>query len=270
MSRSKRYLIGVSVVCSMWYTSVGVADTVTLPAIRDTAIFDVAGETSSGQGDLFVGQTGGGTKQRGLVAFDVSTLIPTGSTVTRVDVTLRLIRGSGSGGDEGMSLHQLLQEWGEGNSVSMGGGGAPATTDDATWSFRFFGDDALSWNNAGADFVENASATTPVGTESALVTWSSTSDLVADVQTWLDNPETDFGWIIVGNESDLNTARRFASRETSVFEDRPMLSVEFDPPSGGSGGSGGASICGTGLGMVIFPIFCPLLAWRCRRRIRGL
>ena len=33
--------------------------------------------------------------------------------------------------------------------------------------------------------------------------------MVADVQSWLDNPATNFGWLVLGDESDILTAKRF-------------------------------------------------------------
>jgi hypothetical protein len=51
---------------------------------------------------------------------------------------------------------------------------------------------------------------------------------VADVQQWLDQPASNFGWIIIGNESQSGTSKRFNSRE---FEgsDAPGLEVVFTP-----------------------------------------
>jgi hypothetical protein len=57
--------------------------------------------------------------------------------------------------------------------------------------------------------------------------------MVADVQSWLDDPEGNYGWLLKGNEEDRATARRFGSRESENPEARPRLTVEYIlPPPG--------------------------------------
>ena len=55
--------------------------------------------------------------------------------------------------------------------------------------------------------------------------------MVADVQAWLDDPLTDFGWLLRGNEGASQTARRFDSRQNSVEANRPVLTIVYTPPS---------------------------------------
>ena len=51
---------------------------------------------------------------------------------------------------------------------------------------------------------------------------------MADAQLWLDEPATNFGWIIVcDNESELYTARRIGTREDPV--NTPLLTVDYTP-----------------------------------------
>jgi hypothetical protein len=60
-------------------------------------------------------------------------------------------------------------------------------------------------------------------------TFFSSTQMVADVQFWLQNPESNFGWILISESEDSNlTARRFASREDA--ESTPLLEIEFAPP----------------------------------------
>ncbi|MDB6122435.1 MAG: uncharacterized protein JWQ71_1428 [Pedosphaera sp.] len=59
--------------------------------------------------------------------------------------------------------------------------------------------------------------------------FSSNSALVLDVQNWLNNPSSDFGWILLAqNESTLNTAKRFGSREDGLNRG-PVLTIDFTP-----------------------------------------
>ena len=50
--------------------------------------------------------------------------------------------------------------------------------------------------------------------------------MVADVQAWLDNPASNFGWLMLGDETAIATAKRFDTRESAS---PPMLTIEFTP-----------------------------------------
>ena len=184
---------------------------------------------SNGAGPYFfagkVGISGGSTVRRGVISFDVASSIPAGSTIASVSLKLHLSQEQG--GDQNVSLHRLLADWGEGTSSLAGGRGAPATQGDATWLHRFF--DTLSWTTPGGDFTTSASATRVVS-GLGFHTWGSTSGMVADVQSWLDDPATSFGWILKGNESQPNTPKRFDSKENGTTANRPVLAVGYCPP----------------------------------------
>ena len=102
-----------------------------------------------------------------------------------------------------VELHKLLADWGEGTSIAPGeeGEGAPATPNDATWRHRFF--DTIFWTTEGGDFSATVSASQSVGGVGQY-TWSS-AQMVADVQSWLDNPASNFGWLVLGDESKITT-----------------------------------------------------------------
>jgi hypothetical protein len=203
------------------------ADTISLQASRDnTLIENVAGSLSDGSGPtFFVGQISQGTVRRGLLRFDLSP-IPAGSTITAVSLTLNASQTQGPATD--ISLHRTLADWGEGASSSIGGGGAPAQPGDATWLHTFF--DTAFWTTPGGDFSPGASATQSVLGPGSY-TWSSTSELVADAQAWLDNPASNFGWTLTGLEGTNGTAKRFDSRENLTEANRPVLNVEYTIPA---------------------------------------
>ena len=54
-------------------------------------------------------------------------------------------------------------------------------------------------DDAGGDFSGTASASQSVGAIGQY-TWSS-AQMVADVQSWLDTPASNFGWLVLGDES---------------------------------------------------------------------
>ncbi len=191
--------------------------------VKDNMIVQESGAISSGAGSWFVAgknnQGSGGQSRRALVQFDL-TAIPTGATVT--GVTLTMTNDRGKGGSHALSLHRVLASWGEGtsNSDADPGKGAAATTNDATWTHRFY--PGTAWAAAGGDFAAAASASTVVG-NSGSYAWTS-AQMVTDVQQWVSTPATNFGWLIIGNETTKQTARRFHSRTGAT---PPVLQVTY-------------------------------------------
>lgn len=185
---------------------------VSLSAAKDNTLYeDLTGSTSNGAGSyFFVGSTANGDIRRGVIAFDIASAIPAGSTINSVTLTLHMSRTVA--GAENITLHRLLADWGEGASNAAGeeGDGAQATTGDATWLHTFY--DTGFWTTSGGDFVGTASASASVGGV-AFYSWGSTPRMVADVQAWLDNPASNFGWLVKGNEAMPTTAKRFDSRQ---------------------------------------------------------
>jgi len=206
---------------------------VDLTSVKDNTLYSTE-TTSNGAGTgLFCGQTGpngGPTVHRCVVAFDVAGAIPAGSTVTDVTLTLTLIAWSPNNpATQTHTLHRLLADWGEGTSMSDSGMGAPAMPGDATWLHTFYPTDF--WAAAGGDFQPTASASATVVPQSIAHTWGSTVRMIDDVQCWLDDPACNNGWLLMGNETDLFTAKRFASREWFDPAQRPRLTIEFTPPA---------------------------------------
>ncbi len=216
------------------------AETLTLTPAKDNTLFSTVA-TSNGAGDaVFSGRTGtsgGGTLQRAVLAFDVAAELPPGATVLGATLELYLI--DTMSGDQTHTMHRLLAEWGEETSSGGSGQGEPAAPGDATWLCTFFPDEY--WNDAGGDFDTTASASTIVGASLPSYTWGPTMRLTADVQDMLDHPADDFGWLVMGNEMQLQTAKKFASRENQESL-RPQLVIEFDPPDPCSADFNGDSI----------------------------
>jgi hypothetical protein len=59
--------------------------------------------------------------------------------------------------------------------------------------------------------------------------------MAADVQDWLDSPASNFGWILIGDEATPFSAKRYASSDNPVVEDRPTLTVDYTAAPAGSG-----------------------------------
>lgn len=224
-------LFGACAVGSLTYTAWGTE--VQIDAGKDNTIFESeTGSLSNGEGpNLFIGKSGGITPpqiKRALLWFDIAGAVPAGSTITGVTLRLRLLQTIDST-SRAAELRRALQNWGEGesNAGSPGGGGAQAMPGDATWLHTFF--DTDFWVNPGGDFSATVSAAQSVGTGVGNVTWGSTAQMVADVQSWLDDPNSNCGWLMMTDESVIQTARRFGSRENTTAANHPLLTIDYIP-----------------------------------------
>lgn len=163
--------------------------------------------------------------------FDVAAEIPASATITGATLNLEVVDAAGTAFPDPIEIYRVSSDWGEANSFSVGGSGGqgiggPAEAGDATWTHSF--SPSTSWTNLGGDFSSTLSATEIVG-DIGPYSWS-TSQLAADVQDMLDSPGSNFGWILLGNELEVPSARAFASRESS---NPPILTIDYDPPGGG-------------------------------------
>jgi hypothetical protein len=159
-----------------------------------------------------------------LIAFDIAAGLPAGATVKTVTLTLTVSRTVA--GDAEVGLHRVQTDWqeGTGDAPNNEGQGIEAGQGDVTWTQRVFG--SQDWGNPGGDFAGGASAVVTVQGEAAY-TWESTSQLVADVQSWLDDPAANFGWLVLGDESKAQTTKRFNSSENEDQATRPELMVVY-------------------------------------------
>lgn len=209
-------------------TSAQTGVTISLSPSKDNTLYESAsGATSNGAGShFFAGENNSGDLRRGVIAFDLAAGVPAGSFINSVTLTLTVSRTMA--GTVTVSLHRLTANWGEGasNADLNEGMGAPATTGDATWIHTFF--NTSQWAAAGGDFAALASANQSVGSLGSY-TWGSTPQMVADAQAWLDNPSANFGWLVLGSETALQTTKRFDSRQNAVVANRPRLEVNYSP-----------------------------------------
>jgi hypothetical protein len=210
------------------------ADQVELTPVADTSLFEANPDNNlGGYTDLPAGTTRAGQRARALLRFDVAGAMPRGATITSVALKLTVTRTPSSGGTASrFELHPVLQDWGEGNKAGASTG-ARATAGEATWNVRLA--PAVLWGQPGGaapgDFSAAASAITEVDGQGSY-TFASTSNTVADVQSWLDNPAANFGWIVLSQSENIPaTAVRFASREGGASA--PHLTITYNAPASG-------------------------------------
>ena len=122
----------------------------------------------------------------------------------------------------------MLVSWGEGSGSAVTG--SPAHFGEATWTSRFY--PLVTWDfpggSAGVDYIDSSSSSTLVD-DKGIYIFHSTQALIDDVTTWLADPGTNSGFMLISdNEFAPGTARRFASREqSSVTEPPPTLTVTY-------------------------------------------
>jgi hypothetical protein len=225
---------------------------VVLDAATDATIYeDGDGSLANGSGSfLFTGRSGsqnGSAERRALLAFPIAPSIPAGSTITSVRLDLMVSRTQS--GEQTVGLYRLLEDWSEGPSDAPGeeGSGTPPAAGDVTWTHREF--PGTLWSTPGASFAQSASATLQVAGVGNY-SFSSSPELVADVQAWLDDPSSNFGWAVLLSSPPSRSAKRFNSRENS--SGRPTLTVTYEAadgsdlneryvfPASNAGGSGGS------------------------------
>jgi len=200
----------------------------TLTAFADTSVHENAPDNNmGGNGFVSAGSNGALSPARALFQFDLAG-IASGSTIVNVQLGLSVTGlPFSSAADSVFALHRLRQSWGEGQGI--GQLGSPAQDGEATWNARFF--PGVLWSVPGgaapADFASAESSTAEI---SGLgdYTFPSTATLISDVQSWVDSPDSNHGWILISQSEDVSrTARRFGSRESSS---PPQLTVEFTSP----------------------------------------
>ncbi|MEO5803593.1 MAG: DNRLRE domain-containing protein, partial [Verrucomicrobiota bacterium] len=184
------------------------------------------------------GTTQNYTTNRGLMKFNIAGVLPRNAKITSVTLTVSVV-GEPVDGDNPstFALHRMLRDWGEGTGSGhppqQSGLGRLAMTNEAIWSHRFAfttNSWAVSGGAGGIDFSPNPSGETYVyGTAFSPYTFETTTTMTSDLQTWLNQPETNFGWLMLSQTEELNfSARRFASREDT--NRAPVLTVEYFVP----------------------------------------
>lgn len=213
-------------------TGTAVADTVSVRPGADATLFEVNPDNSAGGANFFnSGTTQNFTRNRGLLYFDIASALPPGAQITGVGLQLEVVRRPADGFEPALfGLHRMLRPWGEGTSVPFnnpGGLGTPADPGDATWLHRFATSETWAEPGGASDvdfsaLVSSASFVYGVGAYQ----FEGTQDMINDVQSWLDQPQLNFGWMLLcQNEEQAFTARRFASRED--LDRAPLLTIDF-------------------------------------------
>jgi hypothetical protein len=211
-----------------------------LGSIRDNTLYEESGSLSNGKGEYFFAGAiadEDATLRRGLVKFDIASNIPPNGIIVSATLRLFVSKNPSVHKPENFTLHRALSDWGEGTSDATGeeGPGTTATEGDATWLHSFYSPtptQRIDWTNPGGDFMPAASASTVIDFQAIFYTWGPSPGMISDLTTWLQKPDQNYGWFVIGDESEKRTARRFDSRENGEPANRPVLFVEYAPIQG--------------------------------------
>lgn len=220
---------GASGTLSYMWLGDNVSSTVDIPASKDNTIYENNQNNSNGAGNLILsGNNGAGLKNRALLSFDLSPYIVPGSIINATSLHLFCTGSSGTAGAQNFSLFKMLQNWGEGTSNALAGvgNGVSATVNDATWLAAFY--PSTLWTTAGGVFSSTSSGSNIVDAAGDY-TWADPG-MDADVQSWVDNPTQNFGWVLKGSESGPFQAKKFSSREEPNPLQQPVLTIDYSGP----------------------------------------
>ena len=234
------------VFATLGFSQIALADQMELEPSRDNTIyselttdsdFPAAGEEKScGEcTSIAVGRSGLNTDgiRRGLLYFDVENGLPSGITVTDVELDITKVRSTDFI-SRTMYVHPVTKTWGEAGSIVPGnqgtsvGLGALAQTGDATWTDAIY-DDTSNWTTPGGDFDPAvASALVPDGDTIETITFTS-AELTALVRQWAGESEgcVNNGLLLkfdASVESISKTARNIYSSEGII---PPILRVTY-------------------------------------------
>ncbi len=233
----RRFLLTAAALCLIVPTALvdtaSAGDSITLNPTRDNTLYEFGGgQTSNSKGKWIFAGTGFITfpekLKRAIFYFDVASAVPPGATITSARLELKNTKTRDSA-PRNFFLHRITTDWTEGNSVATGNEGiAIAATDlDATWTHTSYRD--VTWTNPGGDFEATESAQAAVSHVLNSIGTFTSAQMATDVQSWIDTPETNFGWLIKGEELDGDgwATRRWASVDNPTANDRPKLILEF-------------------------------------------
>jgi hypothetical protein len=182
--------------------------TLTVMPSADTCMRDNAPDMTSGDvNPLLVGNSKDPftVHNRALLKFDVSS-IPTNAIVT--DATLMTVIFRSNTGPANYDLHRVLVDWNE---------------YEATWNNRSA---STAWlaggGQSGTEFVSQPSVTAQI--DDAIF---SSAGTISDVQQWVGNSGTNYGWIMLPTGDLSGTGKQIGSRE-SVYSS--TLTVEYSLP----------------------------------------
>jgi hypothetical protein len=214
MKPEKKALLVWSVCLFLVWVERTLADTTNLPPVADTYLQNTLPDANFGGSPvILVGVSASLTPKANHALFQFSLAsIPTNATITGATRSEDSV--SGSRPAVNYDLYRLLQNWDEA---------------EATWNLRVA--PSTTWTSpggqAGTDYIATPSTTAPIDVPPATNNFRSAT-MVADLQLWLSNPGTNFGWIVIAVGEQAGSGKQLGSREDII--NSPVLEVQFTVP----------------------------------------
>jgi hypothetical protein len=169
------------------------------------------------------------------------------SNATIDNVTLQLTNGSSGAAALTIYVHPVSQAWSEG-SVNIGcaynaatcptiGAALTAGFTDATWINAVSGANLTAWSTLGGGAYPPANASASAAAVASPVSLTTTiafssAQLITDVNGWIANSATNFGWVLKVDEPNVTSSaslKRYVSREGNgaTNDQKPKLTITF-------------------------------------------
>ncbi|QPQ35658.1 DNRLRE domain-containing protein [Lysinibacillus sp. JNUCC-52] len=182
--------------------------------MEDTTIRSAAPTQTGGNDfELGVGTAVGGNTVRSLLKFDLSA-VPSSTTIVSADLNL-WFSSTNNNSPIAINLHNLTSTWEENQASWTYAKTTPYTT----------------WKTAGGDFSSNKLGTVkdigtpPTSIADAMVNWKVPLNVV---QGWINNPSTNYGLLLKGDNEASQIYKKFASSEQSTLNKyKPQLVVTY-------------------------------------------
>ncbi|OEC01259.1 hypothetical protein GY31_13200 [Lysinibacillus sphaericus] len=182
--------------------------------MEDTTIRSAAPTQTGGNDfELGVGTAVGGNTVRSLLKFDLS-VVPSSTTIVSADLNL-WFSSTNNNSPISINLHNVTSPWEENQASWTYAKTIPYTT----------------WKTAGGDFSTNTIGsvknigTPPTNIADAMVNWKVPLNVV---QGWINNPSTNYGFLLKGDNEATQIYKKFASSEQSTLNQyKPQLVVTY-------------------------------------------
>lgn len=178
----------------------------------DTKFYNWDANTNHGNHESLEHSTSRSTTS--LLRFDLSS-VPAGSTVATAQISLYLKwSDAGAGQNRTAQLHQMAVDWQE---------------NQATYKVRATGQPwaGTKGPQSGSDYATTPAASAQSGQAGVWITW----EVGPLVQSWLNNPASNFGVILLDPNGYSDGANRsYASSENSTVAWRPKLTMTLGAP----------------------------------------
>lgn len=212
--------------------------TISIPPVRDTTIYQTSTTSSNGQG-IFLSShhLASSDRRNSLLAFDVPNAVPAGATIVGASVVLDVSPSDAPTLELHAIPRDLLTEWFEGPGFSVDGFIAPLppTNLAATWTHRRWasGFPVAPWSSPGGDRIDPPLVSVEVGGFGPVAL--SSAALLNHIRA-LHSGSTSFDGLLLEAEGG---GVIFPSREHPTVSARPALVIQFAPgPVSGSSQTG--------------------------------